>query len=279
MRVVRLSIAPVRSLGLRHPPEIHLTEAGVLEDRRFYLIDEVGRLVDRLVVGQLVKVHADIDREATHLRMWFPDGAIVEDEVRLGEPVATPLYGRTAHGHVVLGPWAEALEPIARRRVRLVRTDRPGGTRMAHPATMITNGSLARLARHLSVEAIDARRFRMLIELDGQEPHEEDRWIGNQIAIGEAVLSISGPVARCAITTQDPDSGERDLDTLRAIIEYRGRRDGRYADFGVFGEVERAGRIRVGDRVMVLDDGAGSNGSLARLVRPGAPDARNASQR
>jgi uncharacterized protein YcbX len=56
--VVRLSIAPVRSLGLEHPLEIELTDRGVLEDRRFYLIDQRGRLVDRLVVPSLVQVSA-----------------------------------------------------------------------------------------------------------------------------------------------------------------------------------------------------------------------------
>ena len=94
----------------------------------------------------------------------------------------------------------------------------------------------------------------MLIELDGAEPHEEDRWIGHRIAIGEAVLAVTKPDARCAITTQDPDTGERDLDTLRTIIGYRGLREGKHADFGVLADVAQPGRIRLGDRVEVLAD-------------------------
>ena len=42
-------------------------------------------------------------------------------------------------------------------------------------------------------------------------------------------------------------------DTLRTIISYRGLRDGENVDFGVYGEVERAGRIRLGDEVRVLE--------------------------
>ena len=38
--VSRFSIAPVSSLGLEHPDEIDLTEVGVAEDRRFYLVDD-----------------------------------------------------------------------------------------------------------------------------------------------------------------------------------------------------------------------------------------------
>ena len=48
LRVSRLSIAPVRALGLKHPAFIDVDASGVSEDRRFYLIDEHGHLVDRL---------------------------------------------------------------------------------------------------------------------------------------------------------------------------------------------------------------------------------------
>jgi len=98
----------------------------------------------------------------------------------------------------------------------------------------------------------DGRRFRMLIELAGGAAHEEDTWVGGRIGIGGAVLLISAPVPRCAITTQDPDTGERDLDTLRTIIAYRGLTNDHDIDFGVYGEVEQPGRIRVGDSVEVL---------------------------
>ena len=91
----------------------------------------------------------------------------------------------------------------------------------------------------------------MLIELEGAAPHEEDTWIGGAVEIGSAVVSITKPDARCAITTQNPDTGERDLDTLRTLIRYRGFRAGdpeKKIDFGVLGEVLTPGRS-VGDEV------------------------------
>jgi uncharacterized protein YcbX len=253
---VRFSIAPVRSLGLRHPSEIELTPTGVVQDRRFYLIDEAGRLVDRIVVGALVQVAAETDPAGEFLRLELPDGEVVEDAVRLGEAVETPLHGRTAVGHVVIGPWAAALESIAGRAVRVVRTDRPGGTRSGNPTSLVSRASVAELARHAGVDAVDARRFRMLIELDGAAAHEEDEWVGGRIAIGSAILRVTARDARCAITTQDPDSGARDLDTLRTIIGYRGLMSdvtgAPKAMFGVLADVERPGRVRLGDEVRVL---------------------------
>jgi uncharacterized protein YcbX len=72
--------------------------------------------------------------------------------------------------------------------------------------------------------------------------------------VGEAVVRLHEEVARCAITTQDPDSGVPDFDTLREIKSYRGTRDadGTHIDFGVFGEVEEPGTVRLGDAVEPL---------------------------
>ena len=251
--VARFSISPVRSMGLAHPAEIDVTEVGVVEDRRFFLTDDKNRLVDRLIVGPLVQIETHTDPGATMLRMTFPDGKVIEDEVKLGESVETPIHGRTGVGHEVVGPWADAVAAFAGRPIRVIRCDRPGGTRRGNPTSIISDGSLRELAKHAGVEAVDGRRFRMLIDLEGAQPHEEDTWIGQRIAIGDAILQVTKPDARCAITTQDPDVGMRDLDTLRTIISYRGLREGKHADFGVLADVAQPGRIRVGDEVTVLD--------------------------
>jgi uncharacterized protein YcbX len=258
IRVSRLSIAPVRSLGLSHPESIELTGTGVLEDRRFYLIDDAGRLVDRLISPALVRVQSWTNHDATELRLALPDGRMLGGSVELGEAVETDVHSRTALGHVVLGPWAEAIEPFAGRPVRLVRCDLPAGTRrkdgeVRNAVSLVSDGSLRRLASEFELPSVDARRFRMLIEVSGASEHEEDAWIGGEVAIGTARLSITKPDARCAITTQDPDTGVRDLDTLRTLIRYRGLFEGRKAIFGVLGEVAVPGRVAIGDEVVVRE--------------------------
>ena len=250
--VGRLSVAPVKGLALQHPDSIELTDHGVRDDRRFFFIDDGNRVVDGLLAGPLVKVGAWADSDGSCLRITLPDGEVVQADVTPSEQVEIAMYGRRVVGHIIDGPWAEALSPLAGRNVRLVRTDEPGGTRTHHHASLVSDGSLGRLGDQLGVGPVDGRRFRMLIELSGAADHEEDTWIGSRVAVGETVMLISGPIPRCAITTHDPDSGERDLDTLRAILEYRGLRDGKDLDFGVYGEVERPGRVAVGDELTVL---------------------------
>lgn len=250
--VTRFSIAPVRSLGLLHPAEIDLTEVGVVEDRRFYLVDEMGRFIDRTVIGELCQIFAWTDPDATRLQLTFPDGEVIDGPVELGDEVHTPIYGRSAIGHEVTGPWAGRLTSFAGRSLRLIRCDRPGETRDGDPTSIVSEASVAELARQAGLERIDARRFRMLIEVDGVAPHEEDTWIGRRIGLGSAILRVTEQDARCAITTQDPDTGARDLPTLRTIIDYRGMREGHYVDFGVLADVMRPGRIRLGDSVRLL---------------------------
>ncbi len=251
--VARFSIAPVRSLGLEHPTQIDLTEVGVVEDRRFFLIDDTGRFIDRLIIGELVQIAAHTDPAATTLRLTFPGGDVVEGTVLLGAAVEIAIHSRTGVGHLVQGPWAEPLSAFAGRALQIVRCDRPGGTRRGNATSLVSDGSLAELARQLGEPALDARRFRMLIELEGAAAHEEDTWIGRRITIGDAILAVTLPDARCAITTQHPDIGTRDLDTLRTLIAYRGLRDGKHADFGVLAEVVQPGRVRLGDEVQVLE--------------------------
>jgi uncharacterized protein YcbX len=124
---------------------------------------------------------------------------------------------------------------------------------MNAPVTLVSDGSLARLAREAGREAIDARRFRMLFQLEGCDAHEEDTWGGRTFAAGSAVLRVGGPVDRCAVTTRDPDTGERDLETLRLLKDYRGQRESDGAVlFGVYAYVERPGVVRIGDAFMPL---------------------------
>jgi hypothetical protein len=247
--VARISTTPVKSLRLHHPEEIRLDPFGVAADRRFYLIREDGRLLAGVHHGPLALVLADWDALRDRLRLTFPDGTVVEDDVRLAEAELTDFWGHRVPGRVVEGPWGEALAAYAGRPVRLVKADEPAGGVDVDPLTLVSSESVAELARQAGVGPLDARRFRMLLEIEGVEPHEEDTWSGRGVRIGEAVVEIGGPVPRCATTTRDPATGQRDLDTLRAIAGYRGKRDDKHVDFGVYGRVVEPGRVRVGDPV------------------------------
>lgn len=234
--------------------ELELEATGVRGDRRFYLVDDEGGLVNAKRVPQLLAIQAAaVDGR---LRLRFPDGAIVEDEPQLGEQIETIFYGRPVVGRVVDGPWSEVLSEFAGRSVRVARTEREGDGvdrgRLAG-ATLVSTGSLEALGATVGAERpIDGRRFRMTIGIDGVEAHEEDDWIGGRVRVGEAIVAVRAHVGRCAVTTRDPDTGLRDLDTLGAIAAYRGDVETREPlPFGVWCEVMKPGRVAIGDAVEV----------------------------
>ena len=248
-----LSVAPVKGLALTRRDELELESFGALENRRFHLLDERGRFVNGLtrLERSLFAVVPRWEPDADTLSLTFPDGSVVDGRVEFGEPVFTWFYNRSEPGRIVQGPWAQALSAYAGRELRLARTDAPGRAvdRADGSVSIVSDESVDELARQAGVDGADARRFRMLVGVRGGEPHEEDTWIGRDVRIGEAVVRVHEQVARCAITTKNPDTGERDLDTLRVIKAYRGTRGEKQLDFGVYGEVVTPGRVRVGDAV------------------------------
>ena len=250
MRVTRLAIAPVKGLGLVHPDDVRLTRDGVRNDRRFYLVDPEGRLINNKTCGELIQVRPDVSEDATQLALAFPSGESVKGEVVPGAAVETSFYGRPVTGRFAEGPWSEALSEHAGRPLRLVRADEQGAAiDRIHVVSLISDGSLRALARRSGVERVDGRRFRMTIELEGGEEHAEDEWIGGELEVGEARIRVTGPVGRCVVTTRNPDSGVSDLDTLGALAGYRTLREGKSFGCGVCGDVLVEGVVRVGDSI------------------------------
>jgi uncharacterized protein YcbX len=252
-RVERISLSPVKGFRLAHPEEVELGPDGVAENRRFFLVGEDGQRLRSSLTKWPVLVRAEYDAAGERLRLAFPNGSeVAGDADGLGELVHSTSGSLDVTGRIIEGPWDAPLSELAGHPVRLVRADEIGEG-LNEPVTLVSDGSLARLARQAERE-VDPRRFRMLFELNGCEPHEEDTWEGQLFAIGEAVVCIGGPVERCAVTTRDPDTGAVDLDTLRLIRDYRGQRpnDGAIL-FGVYGRVVQPGRVRIGDPVAPLE--------------------------
>jgi uncharacterized protein YcbX len=255
VNVTSITYAPVKGLGLVHVDEVELELTGVRENRRFHLIDDDGRLINGKFAGTLVQVAATADRDAESLSLRFPDGSVEAGPVTLGNAVETNFYGRPVAGRLVNGTFAKALSEYAGRSLRLVRVEPGAGSdRGADGAvSAVSRGSLEAFAREAGEDSVDGRRFRMLFELDGIAPHGEDAWAGRRVTIGDAVVRIHGLVGRCAVTSQNPDTGVPDLSTLRVIRKYRSEIEtDEPLPFGVWGGVEAPGVIRIGDAVEAL---------------------------
>jgi uncharacterized protein YcbX len=254
--LARLSVTPVKGTVVQHPAAAMLTEAGIPGNRLFYIVDERGELLSGTEFGPLVRIRAEHDATQERLTLRFPDGTEIAGAAdAAGASEITDFYGRPVAAHVVEGPFAEALSSYCRKPVRLLRCDHDGDGNDVEPITLVSFDSVRDLAERGGYDGeLDARRFRLNLELEGCEPYEEDTWADRRIGVGEATIEVGGQVPRCAFTTKDPDTGEKDWSTLTQIAKYRERIGGRGGlPFGMYARVVTPGVVRVGDQVAPLD--------------------------
>lgn len=252
--VTALATTPVKGLRVAGASRLRLGTAGADDDRRFYLVEERGRMFNGKRTGVLNTVAAAYDRDTRELALTFGGGEVVAGTAEPGERIDTTFYSRPAAARLVPGPWSQALSELAGQPLRLVEaTDRSGLDRGRRGAvSLVSQASLEAFARAAGTDDPHPRRFRMLVEIDGVGAHEEDRWIGQPIRIGEALVRLHGHVGRCVVTTRHPDSGETDLPTLDVLRSYRGGLDtSEPLALGVYGEVLEGGIVTVGDAVEV----------------------------
>ena len=252
--VTGLSLTPVKAMRVVAVDRIELGPLGARGNRTFCVVDDRDRMVNGKTVAALQTVLADFDADAGELGLVFADGTEIRAELAFGATLPIRFFSHRCDARELQGPWSEALSEQLGRPLRLfapeVGVDR--GRRGA--VSLISQGSLRRLAREAGEDTLDPRRFRMLIEIDGLDPHAEDAWVGRRVRVGDALLTIHGHVGRCLITSRDPESGQVTLPTLDLLGSYRRELDSTEPlPFGIYGEVLEPGAVAIGDAVALAD--------------------------
>ena len=144
--------------------------------------------------------------------------------------------------------WTKPIMPRDRAAShRIVRAPNRGMTDTPFPSISInSHDSLAAVSNDAGVE-LSPLRWHGNIWIKGTAPWDEFNWIGHYARIGKALLRIVEPITRCPATTSNPETGKRDVDTLKILSETYGHKD-----FGVYAEVVESGRIKVGDKLEIL---------------------------
>jgi hypothetical protein len=252
--VVRLSTAHVKSARMRSVDQLALTDAGAVDDRRFAVIDDQGQLQTARKIAALLQIGASIDPPRSELKLSFPDGSTVRGPIRHGPRVSATFAGDPFEAASIAGTFDDVLSGFLRQPVQLVEALEPGSIQDGEPLTSISAASILEVERLGDARRpLDARRFRMNIELGGCQAFEEDTWRGQRLTIGTAVVEVVSRTRRCVVTSLDPESGTRSIDVLR-MISRRGLPRDEGLPLGVSLRVVTPGVVSLGDRVRPASD-------------------------
>ena len=215
---------PVKSFGGESTRRTFVGPFGPIGDRRHAVVTQEGEPLSARRQSTLLGYRARYaDVEAVEdARVETPDGRVMALE----------------------DPDLEAeLDRLLDRPVTFAR--RAQGFPDAGHVHLVTAQSIGALA-DLVGEDLDRRRFRpnVVIELDEERPFAEADWPDSTLRLGDRVeLRVVVQTERCAVTTFDPDTLERDKRVHEAIARTREN------FFGVYAQVLRPGWVEVGDRI------------------------------
>ncbi len=190
---------------------------------------------------------ANFSRGAKAPQLMAISAQLQGDSVTLRHPNRPDLsFEPDTHQDTFLD-WVKPLMPADRAAsARIIRAANRGMTDSDFPSISLCNMSSHRAVEQKLGRDLSIARWRGNIWFDGLPLWNEFDWIGRDIRIGEAVFHVRERITRCLATTANPETGERDADTLGALSSWD------HQDFGVYAEVLEGGTIHTGDEVQVL---------------------------
>ncbi len=278
MRITELHRYPLKSGRGIALTEAQITAAGIPGDRVMMLTDPDGKFFTQRELQALAQVKAaPVDASgATRLAIdgkgeidiAFNDPNRRLDVVVWKSNVSAALAEDAVNA--TLSGWLE-------RDVRLVFFDEHAN-RAASPewagdnspvtfadgyqVLITTTGSLAALNANMLAngeEPVGMERFRPNIVIDHDEPWAEDNWAA--IEIGGIRFDFVKPCARCIMTTQDQQTGSRDVPSpMPAMGRIRMSADRRVPGplFGWNAVPRSEGHVSIGDTARIVENRAES---------------------
>jgi uncharacterized protein YcbX len=161
----------------------------------------------------------------------------------------SPTHVRTPDGKILELRGAELSAEIARRHGAEVEL-----MQLNHGIFDEASVSLITLATSLQIERessrnLDIRRFRpnIFIETYGNEPFEEDHWVGKLMSFGEngegGAVSVTLRDARCVMINLDPETAQADPSVLKSVVRINQN------NAGVYGAAVRTGDLFIGQKI------------------------------
>jgi uncharacterized protein len=261
LRVDSLFIHPVKSCRAVRVQAAELLSTGLRHDREFMVVDEHYSFITQRECPALARLAATVHDGV--LSLCGDDGRVVEVSLDVGgADLEVEIWGDKVAATDCGGAAAGLLTNFTGSTARLVRM-RDGFRRSVDPdyaergddvgfadafPLLVTTAAAIAAARDEIGPHVDARRFRPNIVVAGAEAFAEDEW--HTIRIGETIVELVKPCARCRVLDVDPDTGEGGGDVLKGLAAMRTREH--RVLFGQNAIPRKLGTIAVGDAVRVV---------------------------
>jgi len=264
MRLDRISIYPLKSGAGIALGQGTLNATGLVNDRRFMLVDPAGDFVTLRGNPRIVTVRAALAGD--HARFQANDGPALDvalvPNTTASAPIDVQIWGDYLPATHVSAAADQWFSTLLGKPIRLVRFDAPVRRQVAlpyaqpgdsvhfadgFPLLVIGTASLALLSEKLGRD-VEMDRFRPNLTIQTSEPFIEDRW--RQIRVGDILIDFVKPCARCVGVNVEPGTGRTSKEPLATLARFR-TRDGKVY-FGHNAIHRGVGVLRVGDQVEVI---------------------------
>jgi uncharacterized protein len=157
----------------------------------------------------------------------------------------------TAHGRLAIEAFMRRYVPKELRGPPKVLAA-PDGFRFTDSRSgfvSLINLASVRALEEMVGAPVDPLRFRGNVLVEGLEPWAELDLVGRELEAGSGLrLRVLKRIQRCAATNVDPQTGFRDLDVPRTLMQRLG-----HTDCGVYAEVVRGGTLSEGERFTLAE--------------------------
>lgn len=244
MRLTRICRHPIKAHGREDLASVLLSAGACLPgDRRWAVAHEAAKLVPGWNPCN------NFHRGAKAPQLMAITAELAGDQVTLHHPDRHDLTFRPDDPNDIAAflNWLAPLSPKDRAAPTHIVTADQGMTDSPFPSiSLLSQSSLDALSALLG-QPLSPDRFRGNLWLNGPTAFAEFDWIGRDIQIGQAVLTVKERITRCRATMTNPENGRVDVDTLGALKAAYG-----HQDFGVYAVVKTGGTISVNDEGTVL---------------------------
>jgi uncharacterized protein len=224
MRIAALRRYPVKSMGGEGLREVDLDGRGLVGDRWYAVEDEQGHFAS----GKNTRRFRRRDPVFGYVARTDPSGAVVVSDGTQSWAVGDPdLDARLS---------AEMGLPVA------VRPEAGVPHQDDSAVSLIGTATLGWCAERWGGSA-DPRRVRANIVVETDDPFAEEAWVGRDIRLGTAELSVVDRTPRCRMVDIAQDGVEPGAQWLKPLGSERDLM------VGIYAEVRTPGRISVGDSV------------------------------